>query len=763
MVVGCWRRNVTGSVVDGRWLLVVSCWHRNVTVPVVDGCWLLAPERNRPGCDGGLASGDAYLPGGGMMGDNDWMHLCMRRLLLCSFLFILCCLQASADVVQVLDLSEIDSEPKALDLEADGSGVYTWRLPSDPSRLILPIAAGIVVETSDRSMMRWLREQGPWTLSQLPVLGAVYGNRMLTVIVPWPHYAELSIAEPIEIRYRFPKGREGATPSGIVARVDVSEDPLEVARVFRRWRRSAEDLGAIPAVRNLEKKREALPEVARLFGAPHFYLWGPALFSRHDVREGKWTEFARRLRDSEPESFGGAIVSRFSNTQREALDQLAESEWPTRYLTVLVAGAMDTALAESVRKPEIPRASRGRAVAENCEGLASEFPGLLNPPRSWGDGLSIPMLEALKEGGVERALLVLSDLYQASPRPDVADLAGQMGFLLGPYDSYHSVHSPEADPDATWETAQFDRQAYVDGRVLNQDGTGHSGFRGRGYHFSPLAAWPYVRERVDRIADAVGYSTWFVDCDATAECFDDFSPGRQATRVDDINARRQRLEWLETTRGMVVGSEEGSVLFSDLIHYGHGVQTPYLGHLDPQFRDRKSPYFLGGYWPPDQPAQSFQPVPVVPSLRSPFFDPRVRIPLYRAAIGDEIVATHHWSFDSLKFSDVAVIRELMEILYMVPPMYHLNRGVWPERRGSIRKHLEFWGPLHERLATAVLERFDWLTGDRLVQRASYRSAEGMVTFTANFDTRVREGFPPQSVSVSGDIRFQDDIYRAAGQ
>jgi hypothetical protein len=209
---------------------------------------------------------------------------------------------------------------------------------------------------------------------------------------------------------------------------------------------------------------------------------------------------------------------------------------------------------------------------------------------------------------------------------------------------------------------------------------------------------------------------------------------------------------------MVVGSEGGSVLFADVIHFGHGVHTPFIGHLDPSFSDPQSPHFLGRYWPPDSPDNAFKPVTVPPSLKKPFFDPAVRIPLYQAALGDEVIATHHWSFDSLKFKDVSRIRELMEILYMVPPMYHLNRETWPKRRELILEHLAFWGPLHRELGTAPLTHFAYLSEDRLVQRTTFRLRSGEVTITVNFGGVAQAGYAPDSATVGELISMSKRVY-----
>jgi len=668
-------------------------------------------------------------------------------------------LNATAAEERTLTLNQISNSPTVLKAEVGDSGQFTWWLPTGADEYVLPISAGIVVNPTRADQMHFLTNGSPWELTELPAMGFRYGDKLLVVIVPWPSYAELVVSNRVGIQFSFPKGRHSATPVDIVVQQRVS-DPLEVAKAFREWRRTADDIGEIPKPRTLTQKFASLEKAGRLAGAPHFYLWGPALFSRHDIPRDKWIPFAKALLSASPEGFGGKLVQSFANDERKSLQELASAQWPMDYLTLGMAGAINTSLTRRDLlnlSPEVPAA---QVIERNQQALKDSFGSFVNPPGTWGDGMSTSLLDSLHKAGVDRALLVLSDLYGQSFRPDVVAHAEELGFLIGPYDSYHSVHSPKASPNNTWETAQFDSAAYEKGRVINADGTAHGGFKKRGYHFSPQSAWPYVQERVNRITKQAPYSAWFIDCDATAECFEDYSTVHPATRVQDANLRRQRLAWLESEHKMVVGSEGGSVLFSDVIHFGHGVHTPFIGHLAPAFRDPKSPYFLGRSWPSDSPDQSFKAVPLPPSLKTPYFDPTVRIPLYQAAVGDEVIATHHWSFDSLKFSDVKQTRELMEILYMVPPMYHLNREMWPKRRDEILHHLTFWGPLHRELATTPLTRFESLSADRLVQRTTFQTAKGDVFITVNFSQTEQQGLPPQSATVSGAVITAQRIYHS---
>ena len=679
--------------------------------------------------------------------------------LTCLLFLISMPIYVSATEERTIDLSEISHKPIPFRSAVGESGKFTWWLPAGAEEYVLPICAGVVVDTSRVELMRWLRQGSPWSLTELPALGLRYADQLIVVIVPWPHYAALIAEEHLGIRFSFPKGRHQVAPCEIVT-IRRAPDPLEVAHAFREWRQDAATIGAIPRPRTFTQKMSELKTATRLLGAPHFYLWGPAIFSRHDIPRNKWIKFARALCDAPLGSYGQRIVKRLTDDQRITFRELAYAEWPMDYLTVNAAGAIDRILSERgllELSPELPIAE---VIERNKQAFVNAFADFVNPMESWGDGLSTSLLDALHEAGIERALLLLCDLYSQSLRPDVAARAEKYSYLLGPYDSYHSVHSTTADMNETWETAQFDLTAFERGRIINADGSGHSGFRGQGYHFSPKAAWPYVQQRVRSIIDYTPYSAWFIDCDATAECFDDFSPQHEATKIDDIKLRRQRLGWLEAEHKMVVGSEGGSVLFSDVIHFGHGVHTPYIGHLDPSFHDRQSPYFLGRHWPPDTPEQSFKSCPVPPSLKTPYFDPSVRIPLYQAALGDEVIVTHHWSFDSLKFNDIEQTRELLEILYIVPPMYHLNRGTWPKRRERILRHLDFWGPLHRELAPVPLTRFDCLSKDRLVQRTTFQTKKGKVTITVNFGMKTQVGYPPYSATVAGSINVPQQFYRA---
>ncbi|MEM9296695.1 MAG: glycoside hydrolase, partial [Planctomycetota bacterium] len=558
--------------------------------------------------------------------------------------------------------------------------------------------------------------------------------------------AEALAQARVGVRIAFPKDRAGATPCAIVA-VWAGPEELAVASAFRAWRGSAEDLGAIPPPRTMAKHAQANPNVERLYGAVHLYAWGDPLFCHLDVPRRQWKPLAQAILSAEPGTPAGDWSADLTEAQRASFVELTESEWPGVYLTRTCAEAISLQLRSRawLDQPEDRRLSE--VIAANKAALYEAFPGRLNPPETWGNAISPSMLDLIHDAGIEQALVLASGLNPSAPVPEAAQRADQYGYLLGRYDSYHSIHSPDASANRTWDTAQFDQSAYESGRVLRADGQGQGGFKGRGYHFSPIAARPYVEQRVNRMMAGTPHTTWFIDCDAAYEYFDDYHPDHTATRVDDVRARQDRLRWMAQQHGLVVGSEGGSALFAEVIRYGHGVDTPYIGHLEPAFRDPESEHFLGKHWPPEAPTLSFKPVPAPPSMIRPYFSPADRVPIYRAAVGDEIITSHHWGFASLKLGNVATDRALMEAVHGTAPMFHVDRTTWPDRRGVIAERARFWQALHGRVASTAMSGFACLADDRSVQQARYVGEGVDVSVTANFRDEAWERFPPRSATV----------------
>jgi len=353
----------------------------------------------------------------------------------------------------------------------------------------------------------------------------------------------------------------------------------------------------------------------------------------------------------------------------------------------------------------------------------------------WGDGVSAKMLERFQEAGFNRLRLCTDGWEEVEKRPDVAKRADEVGYLFGTYDGFHSIHDPALrGTDDTWPTAQFDRELYERGKILRRDGTPRGGFKGIGAQLSPLAARPHVEQRVRRNMANVPYSYYFVDCDAYGEVYDDYSPLHPAGQADDAAARIDRLRWIGETFKVPIGSEGGCHLFAGVIHVSEGIFGALFGWGDPDLTDRDSEYFLGAYYPPGGPRIFVRQVPLKEQYELLYYDPRYRLPLYETVFHDSVVATHHWRNASLKFENIIETVALTEVLYMAPPMYHMNLDEFDKHGAAMKRHYEFFSPLHRELGFARMTDFGWLNSDRLMQRAVFDSR---VELIANYSTQAR--------------------------
>jgi len=73
--------------------------------------------------------------------------------------------------------------------------------------------------------------------------------------------------------------------------------------------------------------------------------------------------------------------------------------------------------------------------------------------------------------------------------------------------------------------------------------------------------------------------------------------------------------------------------------------------------------------------------------------------------------------------------ELLELLYNVPPLYHMNLKEFEKHKERMKAHYDFFSPLHWELGLLPMTDFSWLTDDRMVQRTVFGNQVEMV---ANF-------------------------------
>jgi hypothetical protein len=611
---------------------------------------------------------------------------------------------------------------------------------------ILPLFEGVYAPCGDAKWEAFLVSRGKMNSTAdltLPLLALDCGGFTLTCILTNPFNNELEFGRAADgclqarLTHQFTRNQP-VREYGVVFQVS-SNSLVEPARLYRQW------LVHRGEFVSLHDKIRKTPEAQKLLGAAHIYLWGHALLNQDDVTD--WKQLAREFHaESAEPSPARRIWALMKPEAKGFVTNLLQAQWPDKYIKGQVAEELNRLLvqtdlydADAWRGVTLPsdvsqllEASPAKlSTADRCRLnshlLAAAFPNLLTKPESWGNGTSPRMIGQLVAAGLDRLWLGSDGWASLINRPETVAAAKKAGFLIGPYDSYHSIHRP-GEPD-TWETAQFGQALYETGAIVNADGSKRRGFKHKGFQLSPAAARPFVEERVSRLMAAFGANSWFVDCDGFGDYCDDYAQEHPATQQSDLQARISRMAWIRDTFGAVVGTEGCFAGVAPTVHFAHGVMTPVIGWGDVDLQDKQSKYYLGAYYPPGEPAVFFKPVALKEEHRYIYVEPRFRLPLFQTVFHDSVVATHHWLFGSLKARDCAGAIELLELLYQVPPLYHLNLAEFQKRKGQIKRHYDFFSPLHRESALLPLTDFRWLTPDGTVQRTTFGDR---IEVTANF-------------------------------
>ena len=638
----------------------------------------------------------------------------------------------------------------------------TWPVIEDSESLrayILPLFEGSYVPKDDVTWQDFLANRGPINTTaglSMPFWGLDFTDRTLTYILTHPFNNRIRFNQTtasalgMAVSHAFTPNWEQRS-YGLHISLGAAS-PVAPAKQYRRWLQQNTEFVSFA------EKIEKTPAAEKLLGAAHVYLWGGKLLSEHDVTD--WKTFATKLKGDS--KIATRIRAQLNTETRDALQEIVQSDYTSKYVRRVVSRAISEQLenrdfydssiwagvpltpeAEKLISRDVSMLSLTELYRRNCLVFYAVFSETLRHPDEWGDGLSLKLLEQLTENGLDRLWLGVDSWQDGFRHPTAVAKAKALGYLVGPYDSYHSIHHP--DEKDTWETAQFDLSLYETGAIVNADGTKNRGFKKKGYHLSPLVAQPYVENRVNGILEQMqsDFNTWFIDCDAYGELFDDYSTSHPATQLDDMNARLRRMAWIRDTHNMVVGSEGGAAYAASTIHFAHGMTVPVIGWGDPDMKSKTSPYYVGGYWPPEGPAIHIKQVPLKPNYLYHYYDPRFRLPLYQIVFHDSVITTHHWGSGSLKFENAIGTLALLEQLYNVPPLYHLNIEEFSKHKAWIKRHYAFFSPLHRQIGGQAMTDFEWLSDDRLVQRTEFGN---IVEIFANFGT---DAFGYESLIIPG--------------
>jgi hypothetical protein len=137
--------------------------------------------------------------------------------------------------------------------------------------------------------------------------------------------------------------------------------------------------------------------------------------------------------------------------------------------------------------------------------------------------------------------------------------------------------------------------------------------------------------------------------------------------------------------------------------------------------NKTSKYYVGAYYSPQGgiPERYSKQVPIKEEYKAIYIDPVYTLPLFKLVYNDSVITTHHWEWGSLKIKDEVADRMLYELLYNVPPLYHLDKKAWITNKELITSYMKVWAPFHQKAVTQAMTGFQVLSQDRLVQSTSY--------------------------------------------
>ncbi|ANS75887.1 hypothetical protein AWM70_15890 [Paenibacillus yonginensis] len=652
-----------------------------------------------------------------------------------------------------MDIS-ITKKSNYLDIQLKSAGAVKFQWPEVQSdSYTLPLGEGKQIPADDKDWQTFLNDQ-TYTFSESFSMDFFALNNQafsMVYVVTNKYNDEVHFSAAPSLQFQFTHDFPTINPDKSYGfRLYVTGgDPQQIVLPYKNY--VAENGGFV----TLEQKAAQNPNIRKLYGAPQMYLWSGQLLTDDNV---KWP----KLRNVLTSRLGPWLVHLMAETAdgsselSQTLADISSQDYVDNYQKKVILNAINQALKMrdfyTADQFPNPGADAAALIQQGVENLSEEklydlnklllknrLGDAVSDISEWGQSGSTGVIQDLHDSGIDKAWIGLPNWADGLMNPAMVDEAVKDGYLIAPYDSYHSI---QEKADISWNTASFsDPTLYDKATVTRADGTKVAGFLGLGRKLNPALAMPSVKERTKGILqDGIGYNSWFVDCDSTGEIYDDYSADHPTTQAEDLKARLERLSYFANDQKMVVGSEGGNDYASGVIAFAEGIESPIIAWDDPDMRDNKdSQYYVGGYYAMSGiPERYGKSVPIKPLYAKVYTDPAYSLPLYKLVYNDSIITTNHWEWGSYKIKGEEANRMLYELLYNAPPLYHLDQAAWEAEKSSITGFLKVWSPLHQAAVTQEMTGFKILTDDKLVQSAQYGD-----------DIRVIVNFSDHDVTVQG--------------
>ncbi|PEA88301.1 glycoside hydrolase [Bacillus thuringiensis] len=523
-------------------------------------------------------------------------------------------------------------------------------------------------------------------------------------------------------------------------------NPVSMANIYKNYIKETGEF------KTLSEKAKKNPNIKKLYGAPHIYFWNHPGISIENI---KWDKFTQKM-DEPLTNWIGQLLKQhtedgsedFENVMQEISKQTSINKSQQKVIVNAINQILKLeqlynkdifsnpdAQTNELLKKGIKNLSEQELYALNKGLIKSKLTDAVDEVSAWEQKESTDVLQDMQKSGIKKAWIGLPNWANGLMNPQMVEQANKLGYLMGPYDSYHSIHEVG---NRDWNTASFkDKTLYEKATISNEKGEKIGGFAGKGRKLNPTLSLPSVEQRVnDILQNNIPFNSWFIDCDATGEIYDDYSPDHITTQEQDVKARLQRMKYISEEKHMVVGSEGGNDFASHIIAFAHGIETPGIWP-DSDMKDKQSPYYVGGYkfTSPNGaiPELNGKTIPIKPIYKNIYNNPAYSVPLYKLVYNDSIITTHQWGWGSFRIKDEIGNRMLSEMLYNVPPLYHIDKNEWEKNKSIITSYLKVWSPFHEKAVTKPMTNFEVLSEDRQVQCTTFGNNMKVIVNFSNQD------------------------------
>ncbi|MBK5446185.1 MULTISPECIES: glycoside hydrolase [unclassified Peribacillus] len=643
---------------------------------------------------------------------------------------------------------EIEKKDEYVDVSIisnkDGDNMFAWpKVKGDG--YMLPLNQGKYIPSNDSIWKEYLSEEKMKVIEafSMQFFAVEKSEYSLVYIIKNPYNSEINFKTKNDIEFTFNHEFPAINEQKEYGfRIYVTKkDPVDVAKTYKNYLVEQGDF------KTLGEKTGENSNIEKLYGAPHAYFWNRTVISEENI---EWAI----LRDAIPEKLK-LWIQRLLNTKVEdgselssAFNDLNNLDYVDKYTkNRIVKGLSALIQLKEFYNPEIfteadketqellnkgiDNINAVELIDLNKRLLKSVLGNAVDPIEQWADANTVEVIKDMKDSGLEKMWIGLDDWQEGFIKPELVTEAEDMGYLIGTYDSYHSIHEPGKEK---WETAKFkDTSLYENATVTKKDGNKIEGFQGEGRKLNPTLAMPSVKERVTSILNTgLAFNSWFLDTDGTGEIYDDYTPEHVTTEEEDIHARIKRMEYLQKEWNMVVGTEGGNDFANKNVAFAHGIETPSFSWMDKDMsKNKESDYYVGRYYSSTGgvPELFSKQIPLKNKYKKLFLDSNYTIPLYKLVYNDSVITTYWWGWGTLKIEDEISNRMLYEVLYNVPPLYHIDKHEWEKHKETIVRHSKVWSNFSKKAITEEMTGFKIISDDRLVQMTEFGEALSVV---ANF-------------------------------